>query len=378
MMLHMTSVETHEMTSAGRSELYLTAIPEPGGTAQQQAAEAFAAIAEQLRTHDAHLLYERIFLTPGTIEAAVEARSQAYGDLDDGGLASWLEVAAPGAGEPKLGVQVHAVAGGSAPELIDCEGAAVGRIVRCQGFDLLSVAGLSAPQAGPLEADQAAAMLHKAKAVVEKAGGNLQAVSRTWMWLKDILDWYDDFNRVRNKLFHEWGLLGTSSSEHLPASTGIGTAPALGGHCTMDLVATIERSSPQTQILNEAGNQGAPFSYGSAFARAARARTPAGETVYVSGTASIDAAGNTVHLDDIQAQIQATITNVRAVLSDMDCGDSDVVHAVVYCATPNVQRIFNDQVSDLTWPRTCVIADVCRRDLLVEIEVTACPGAQRR
>ena len=365
-------MRTFSLKSPECTEFYLTASASPGDAASQ-ADELFATIAAALRHHDARIVYERVFMTPRAIEAVAPARAAAYGDLNDGIAPAMLAVS-PGHGGPIPGVQVHAVSGGNAPEPIDLGNSAGGRIVRCDDFDFLAVSGLSAPDAGDVGA-QTKAMLEKAQAAVEAAGGNMLSIARTWMWLGDILDWYDQFNDVRNEFFHNCGLLGAGADERLPASTGIGVAPALGGACGMDLVATIDKNRKGSQFLLEGGNQGSAFSYGSAFSRAARARTPAGQTVYISGTASIDADGRTTHLGDIEAQLAATIENVRAVLADMDCRDEDVTQAVVYCMTPEFEQVFHEQFGDLPWPRTVVISDVCRHDLLAEIEAVACPGA---
>ena len=376
MMRHMACVDTFSISASGRTELYVTVDAPPTDDPGGQAEALFAAVAAELRRHDARLVYERVFLTPPALSAATAARAAAYGDLDDGVPPAWLRVG-PGHSGAVPGVQVQAVAGGAPPEVLEFNGKPTGRIVRCGDYDLLTVAGLAAPDAGPTREEQAGAMMRRAKAAVEQAGGNLLSVSRTWMWLGDILAWYDDFNRVRTDYFRECGLFDPAVGEHLPASTGVGVGPALDGHCTMDLVATIEPQQTDQQFLIEGGNQGSAFSYGSAFSRAARARTPGGETVYVSGTASIDADGNTTHKGDILAQIEDTIANVRAVLTDMGCTDDDVVQSVVYCMSPVVEQTCRSQFADLPWPKTHVIGDICRHDLLVEIEAAACPGAQR-
>ena len=371
----MAVIDTLTIGSAGRKEFYVTAAAPPDD-APRQAEAIFAAVAQVLRDNDARLVYERVFVTPGTTSAAASARSRAYGDLDDGVAPAWLQVA-QGRSGPVPGVQVHAVAGDARPELVELDGKPVGRIVRCPDHDFLAVSGLSAPHAGTTRGQQALAIMLNAKAVVEQAGGNLLDVARTWMWLGDILEWYDEFNQVRTELFREVGLFDPALGEHLPASTGVGVAPALGGHCSMDLAATIDKTGAEKQFLIEGGNQGSAFAYGSAFSRAARARTPGGETVYVSGTASIDAEGLTTHHGDIAAQIKDTIANVRAVFADMDCADSDVVQAVIFCMTPEVEDVFRRQFSALPWPRTIVICNMCRGDLLVEIEAAACPGATK-
>jgi len=78
-----------------------------------------------------------------------------------------------------------------------------------------------------------------------------------------------------------------------------------------------------------------------------------------------------MHLGDTKAQIEATIDNVCAVLNEFDYSDDDIVHAIAYCKTPEVREVFIDGRYCLDWPIIPVIADICRDDLLFEIEVTA-------
>ena len=75
----------------------------------------------------------------------------------------------------------------------------------------------------------------------------------------------------------------------------------------------------------------------------------AGESVFVSGTASIDASGATTNIGNAQGQIRTTIENVRAVLRDMCCSDQDVVQVAAYCRTTEVEKIFNDLKGAFHW-----------------------------
>jgi enamine deaminase RidA (YjgF/YER057c/UK114 family) len=213
-------------------------------------------------------------------------------------------------------------------------------------------------------------MMEKGESVLRKFGVDFLSVPRTWMWLKDILSWYDEFNHVRTSFFTERGLIGAGTRQSMPASTGIGLGPADGSNFAMDLTAVLEPSD-STQFLQAVGKQQCALEYGSAFSRASKAVTPAGQTVFVSGTASIDADGATTNIGDASGQIKTTIENVRAVLSDMQCSDDDVVQVVAYCKTTEVEQIFNSFKDELSWPWLTAICDICRPDLLFEIEATA-------
>ncbi len=93
--------------------------------------------------------------------------------------------------------------------------------------------------------------------------------------------------------------------------------------------------------------------------------------MFVSGTASIDRQGQSVYVGDALGQIHTTIENVLAVLSDMRCGPADVVQTLAYCKTPEAEVAFAPIRDTVDWPWITMICDVCRPELLFEIEVTA-------
>jgi enamine deaminase RidA (YjgF/YER057c/UK114 family) len=410
-------LQTRSVASALSTDIYISATPGEEMTLQNQAREIFSRIHDILRSNQAHILQERVFSTQPAVETLRRARSAAYGDLDDGVAPSFL-VASEGLSGPIAGVQVHAVSSSGRPEVIELEGNLCGRILRVPGRAYLTLSGISvagrvkgAPPAirrrgtfGTNEAaEQAKIMMEKAQAVLKKFGADFLSVPRTWMWLKDILSWYDDFNRVRTAFFTERGVIGAGSRQAMPASTGIGLGPANGGCCAMDLVAVLEPTDC-TQYLQVTNKQHSALDYGSAFSRAASSIMPAGRTVFVSGTASIDAGGATTHLGNAAGQINATIENVRAVLSEMQCRDDDVVQVIAYCKTVQVEKVFNSIKDKLqagpssvesaglrtpasagrngadrvlgAWPWLTVICDICRPDLLFEIEAAAVPKSQ--
>ncbi|MBN1392431.1 MAG: hypothetical protein JW947_06460 [Sedimentisphaerales bacterium] len=364
------SFDTRSVESSEAAEIYISATPKEDTPPQRQALEIFSGIRQILRSKAACILQERVFAAEGVMEIIRSVRSKEYGDSDDGVAPSFL-VSKEGLCGSISGVQVHAVIGPGRPEVINLDRTPCGRIFRTPSRAYLTLSGISAPQAAQAT-EQARAMLEKAEAALKQSGADFLSVPRTWMWLGDILSWYDDFNRVRNKFFTERGLIGKGSRQSMPASTGIGLGPASGESCSMDLTAVLAPTD-SIQFLEAVGKQQCAFEYGSAFSRATRAITPAGETVFVSGTASIDAAGATTNIDDALGQINETIENVRAVLGDMHCADEDVVQAVAYCKTTEVAETFNEMKCNLSWPWVTVICDICRDDLLFEIEATAMP-----
>ncbi len=362
--------EIRSVESASATEIYISATPGETAPLYDQAREIFSGIRDTLRSKNASILQERVFSTLEATNTIRQARSEAYGNLDDGVAPSFL-VAAEGSSGPIAGVQVHAVIAENRPEVIGLDQTGCGRILRIPNCTLLTLSGISTPQTGN-NTEQARIMMEKGETLLKQFDADFLFVPRTWMWLKDILSWYDEFNKVRNNFFTERGLIGDGTRQSMPASTGIGLGPDNGGHCAMDLVAIVEPPDC-TQYLQVTGKQHCALNYGSAFSRASKATTPAGQTVYVSGTASIDASGATTHVDDASGQINATIENVRAVLAEMQTSEQDLVQVIAYCKTTEVEQVFKSIKNNLDWPWITVICDICRPDLLFEIEAAAMP-----
>jgi enamine deaminase RidA (YjgF/YER057c/UK114 family) len=362
--------EIRSIESASATEIYISATPGETAPLHDQAREIFSGIRDTLSSKNASILQERVFSTMEATGTIRQARAEVYGDFEDGVAPSFL-VAAEGSSGPIAGVQVHAVITENKPELVSLDQTGCGRILHVPGCTILTLSGISAPHVGS-NTEQARIMMEKGESVLRQFGADFLAVPRTWMWLKDILSWYDDFNKVRNDFFTERGLIGDGTRQSMPASTGIGLGPDNGGHCAMDLVAILEPADC-TEYLQVTGKQHCALNYGSAFSRASKATTPGGQTVYVSGTASIDASGATTHIGDAAGQINATIENVRAVLTEMQCNEKDLVQVIAYCKTTEVEQVFNSIKGNLDWPWITVICDICRPDLLFEIEAAAMP-----
>ncbi len=361
-------IVTRRIESDIATDVYINASVTPNLTLQEQANELFSGIRRVLESERANILQERVFVTEDALETVRPIRKRIYGGYDDGVEPAWL-VVPKGINGQIAGVQVHALTSVEAPKTLHLGDCLCGRIIHSGNIKYLTVSCIRASEAGqPI--NQMKAMLEKAEAILKQEGFNLHSVPRTWIWLKDIHTWYDDFNRVRNSFFNDHGLIGNSTANRMPASTGIGISPGNGAICGMDLVAVAGMGKP-IDYLDAGGNQDSALKYGSAFSRASRVRTPAGTTVFVSGTASIDADGKSTNTGDVSGQIEASICNVRSVLRDMKCRDEDVVQAVAYCETTEIEKVFLDQWSDLAWPNLTVIADICRDDLLFEIEATA-------
>ncbi len=200
-------------------------------------------------------------------------------------------------------------------------------------------------------------------------------VCRTWFYLDDILSWYDEFNAARNEVFTGLGLLNGSRREPIPASTGIRGRNPRGHRCTLDLLAVRPRPGQRLAVetLHNPLQNEAP-EYGSAFSRGLTVGTESCRVFLVSGTASIDESGATVHPDDFDSQTRRTLDNIESLLASRGGVMEDICQATAFVKRPeDVGRL--DSILSRRGlghlPMVCTIDDICRDDLLVEIDATA-------
>lgn len=136
----------------------------------------------------------------------------------------------------------------------------------------------------------------------------------------------------------------------------------------------VKRAITNREVLNEA------YNYGSAFSRGLRIDLNGLSIVLISGTASIDGAGNTVHVGDFRAQTRRTFSNISGLLASEGATWKDVVRTTCYLRDIerdyqafNEERsaFYNEQGLDPLPASTGIQAILCRPDLLIEIEAIA-------
>lgn len=129
-------------------------------------------------------------------------------------------------------------------------------------------------------------------------------------------------------------------------------------------------------VLNEAYDYERP----SSFSRGLRIDLNGLVILMISGTASIDEYGNTVHIGDFRAQLRRTHKNITGLLAAEGATWKDVVRTTSYLrdierdyAAFNEERtaFFKEQELDPLPASTGIQAILCRPELLVEIEATA-------
>ncbi len=136
----------------------------------------------------------------------------------------------------------------------------------------------------------------------------------------------------------------------------------------------IKRAITNHTALNEA------YDYGSAFSRGMRIDLNGLTVLLISGTASIDDAGLTVHVGDLRAQLRRTFDNITKLLAAEGATWHDIVRTTCYLRDIerdyqafNEERtaFYKEQQLDPLPASTGIQAILCRPDLLIEIEAIA-------
>lgn len=128
------------------------------------------------------------------------------------------------------------------------------------------------------------------------------------------------------------------------------------------------------RVLNEASE------YGSAFSRGLRVPLGDHTLLFISGTASVDESGETVHKGDFRAQCWRTYRNISELLHSEGASWHDVVKCTCYLR--DIERDYDTfnavRTAFFQWLRldplpasVGIQARLCRGDLLVEIEAVA-------
>jgi enamine deaminase RidA (YjgF/YER057c/UK114 family) len=136
----------------------------------------------------------------------------------------------------------------------------------------------------------------------------------------------------------------------------------------------VKRAITNHAALNEA------YDYGSAFSRGMRIDLNGLSILLISGTASIDDAGRTVHVGDLRAQLRRTFVNITKLLAAEGATWHDIVRTTCYLR--DIERdyqAFNEERTSFYMEQgldplpasTGIQAILCRPDLLIEIEAIA-------
>lgn len=227
---------------------------------------------------------------------------------------------------------------------------------------------------------QALNMFEKANIILLNNGFTYSNIIRTWIYLHNILSQYSEFNAARNQKFKEFSLLPDELSDeefeqvYLPASTGIGCNNVYKAAGVMNIFAIKKKVNSALSIYNETGsNQKSAYRYGSAFSRSMVLDNKISKQIYLSGTASIDEFGKTAKHNDIMGQIEKTTSVVEALIRNENMSFDNLYEGTVFLKRKEYIKAYQEfcRLHSLKQlPCIITIADICRNDLLFEMDAT--------
>ena len=265
------------------------------------------------------------------------------------------------------GIYVHAITGVSV-ETISLNGITIGRKFTDNNARYCILGNIHSKNIKVSPKDQTLETLTNLENGLKLAEMNMTDLFRTWFFNNKILDWYDDFNETRTPFYNERSIFDGL----LPASTGIGGNNPTGSSLIASGMAMqpINEKITLKEILSPL--QCSANDYGSSFSRAVEVSFPDHRRLFISGTASIDPIGKTIHIGNIKDQVSQTLDIVGAILKSRGMAYSDVTRAYAYYK-PNVE-VDTKLLEKYGLPLQRVIIvhnDICRDDLLFEIELDA-------
>jgi enamine deaminase RidA (YjgF/YER057c/UK114 family) len=231
-------------------------------------------------------------------------------------------------------------------------------------------------------------------AMLLRAGVGFERVIRTWLYLGDIVgkegdtQRYMEMNRARSDFYQNIHFQAGRRPPGFnpvvyPASTGIGTE---GCDIIMSCIALDTGREDIVSMPLENPLQRSAFAYSPCyglkspkFCRAMALSCGPFATIFISGTASITNE-ETQHLGDVVGQTHQTLDNIEALISSenlarhgmpglgtslegLACARVYVKHKEDF---PAVREVCARRLGEL--PTVYAVADVCRPELLVEIE----------
>jgi enamine deaminase RidA (YjgF/YER057c/UK114 family) len=225
-------------------------------------------------------------------------------------------------------------------------------------------------------------------------GFRYEQVIRTWLYLGDIVGTegntqrYKELNRARTDFYRDLRFGQSHAAAQLdrpiyPASTGIG---AEGNDVTMSCIALATDRDDVLLLPLENPQQTSAFDYGRQyspespkFARAMAVVVGSVATIFISGTASITES-ETRFVGDVEGQTRQTLDNIEALIGQDNFRQHGLPGLGATLEDLALVRVYIKRQEDYAKTRAVcearlgevptiyAMADVCRPELLVEIE----------
>ncbi|MBL7114791.1 MAG: hypothetical protein ISS35_03420 [Kiritimatiellae bacterium] len=328
--------------------------------------DTFERIHDFIEKHNASILKQYVFGGCQFHDKGMKALKRICGPVN--WPVTWIQGDAC-SGTRLTGIQLHAVTGVPVNQIY-LNDRCVGTTFEDDDAAYCFLGNLQTSDITLSRTEQTKKTFQKMETALAKARMDFSHVIRTWLYLENLLAWYDPFNDVRTQFFEDQGVF----DRLVPASTGIGTSNPDNGALVTGALA-INPKTDKIRIQEVMSPlQCAASDYRSSFSRAVEVRTPDHSKLYISGTASIDSDGNTIYIDDCPRQIAHTMNVIEKILRSRDMNWENTTRAIAYFK--NIQDAsFLKQYCQLNglphMPIAIAHSDVCRDDLLFELELDA-------
>ncbi len=372
--------------------VFAAAVPRRGTTLAEQMDDALRTIEAVISVHGAHgaIVQQAVFLPdPALIPECREIINKFYGK----DLPATSYIAQPPC-EGKL-VEIEAMGLCSGRQAVEITRVSEQLVIARHSGVAWTHAALVAQRRGSGGAyEQGVAAFRQLKELLAGVDVRMDQVFRTWIYQggivadEDASQRYKELNRARTDEFQGIDFLRDRlpkghPSGVFPASTGIGTE-GLGLELSAMAVTTDRPEVLCVPLENPrqtpAYDYSAKYSLKSPkFSRAMAVTCGDYARIFISGTASITAA-ETRHLDDAAGQAGETLDNIAALISEENLSRHGLPGLGTTLAGMGLARVYIKRKEDYArvraiceerlgeLPTIYAIADVCRPDLLVEIE----------
>ncbi len=372
-------VASRFLPGQGAREFHLHVLPAGAPTFEEQLASlerAYRSALQELELDGASTVLRRLFLSDvANQEKIVRASSLAAAD----GPMALSVVEQPPLPERKIALWAYHAQDRQPLQKEELSHGICLHRGRCRHlFSTELAATVSSQAATPFE--QTTDVFERYVRILEEHDATLGASTlRTWLFVQGIDHNYQGMVAARRELFSCHGL---TDATHYIASTGIaGRQADPHRSIILDAYAVAGLEKEQVRFLSAPSNLGPASAYGVTFERGTRVDYGDRSHVFISGTASIDPEGQTLHVGDVQGQTARTFSNVEALLRDAGASSDDIVQMLVYLRDP-ADRASVEQYLDQTYPGTPAIlleAPVCRPSWLIEVEcIAVIPNADSR
>jgi len=362
--------DSSEPSESETSALQIVEFPHDGATAyfitaqatEDNMQEVFGHVSDEMEKRDAKIAFQYLFggrqFHPKVVSAIEKLDwplTLLHGDACSG--------------ETITGTQFIALSGAKFNPVMD-GGRLVGNWYDTEDARYCLLGDIRADNLSLSREEQTRAVFEKMEALLQQADMEFTDIARTWIYLNDLLEWYDEFNIVRSQFFKERGVF----EKMVPASTGIGAGSAVGEAMVCALLAVKPKHDGVKVFAVPSPLQCPALDYESSFARAVEIDQPGSRLLAISGTASIEPGGKTAHIGDCEKQIELTMEVVHSILVSRGMDWADTSRAIAYFKDIAEAPLLEKYCAEHHLPELPVAishADICRHDLLFEIEIDA-------